>query len=355
MRFKQGVEFPALSGPYAVGHTDYELVDTSRPEIFTDDPKARRDLLVTVYYPAQVPAAAVPAPYVTNKLGTLFGLTPELIAQIHPHSYTNVPAIDQAFPVLIFSPGMGARPLFYSSLLTDLASQGYVVLSLWHPYSTSITVYPDGRIIPRNAAGTADFSSDGQAAAAEKIGAVWVEDMRFVLNQLAVWNADDALLVGRLDLEHIGAFGHSFGGATAVQAAYEDKRIAAALNMDGTMFGAVTQQGSRVPFLLLQSAVTMTFSDAELMTMGLSRAKYDALMQRYHDSIHAIMTNSAVASAKTLPNSQHNSYSPDFLLLAPLLPAIFTVDEIGTIDPLEAYQQILTWVSDFMATYVKGN
>lgn len=352
---QDGVQFPALSGPYAVGHADYELVDESRPEIFTDDPDDVRDLMVTVYYPAEVPADAVPAPYVSNELGATFGLPTFIIERIHPHSYTDVPAVNQAFPVLIFSPGMGSLPLFYSSLLTDLASQGYVVVALWHPYSTTVTAYPDGRIAEANATGTPDFSSAEVQKAAARIGAVWVGDMRFVLDQLPVWNADDALLAGRLDVEHIGAFGHSFGGATAVQAAYEDERLDAAINMDGTMFGAVTEQGSRVPFLMLQS-VGATIPTPEILAQaGISEAEFEALAQHYQDTVNAILANSGEASAQTLPNSQHNTYSTDYLVLAPLLPAILTPNEIGTIDPLEAYQQILTWVGDFMGTYVKGS
>ncbi|KAB2859944.1 MAG: hypothetical protein F9K46_10875, partial [Anaerolineae bacterium] len=235
------IEFPIPSGPYAVGRATYEWVDASRAEVFTDAPDDVRDLLVTVYYPAEVPADAVPAPYISEEVGAAFGLPAFLIEQIHTQVYADVPAVNEAFPVLIFSPGMGGIPLLYSSLLTELTSQGYVIMALWHPYSSLFVSYPDGRSVEGNAAGAPDFTQDPETEL-ERLGAVWVGDMRFVLDQLPQLNTDDDLLAGRLDMERIGAFGHSFGGATSVQTAYEDERLDAAINMDGTMFGDVIEQ-----------------------------------------------------------------------------------------------------------------
>ncbi len=348
-----GVEFPALSGPYAVGRVDYEWVDDSRPEAFTDDPADVRDLLITVYYPAEVPADAVPARYVSDALGSAFGLSAPQIEQIYTHVYTDVPAVNEAFPVLIFSPGMGSLPVFYSSLLTELASQGYVVVALWHPYSTAYTPYPDGRLVAVNEAGTPGFG-ESPAAEMDRVGAVWVADMRFVLDQLPQLNANDELLAGRLDMERIGAFGHSFGGATSVQAAYEDERLDAAINMDGTMFGEVPEQGSRVPFLMLQSAPAEAPTSLELAAAGITLEEYEAIVANYDQTVADILGRSSNATAYVLENSAHNTYSTDFLTLAALLPGVLSPSEIGTIEPLDAYQQIVTWVSDFMATYVKG-
>lgn len=349
-----GIEFPIPSGPYAVGRVDVEWVDASRPELFTDDPNDVRDLVVTVYYPADVPTDAVPAPYTSDEIAAAVGLPSVLIEQMHTHVFADVPAVDATFPVLLFSPGMEMMPIFYSSLLTELTSQGYVVVAIWHPYSVAATPYPDGRLVAINEAGIPSFADD-PAAEAERVGAVWVGDMRFVLDQLAHLNADDALLAGRLDLERIGAFGHSFGGATSVQAAYEDERLDAAINMDGTMFGEVVEQGSRVPFLMLQSAIADTPTEAELAEAGISPEEFEAILDRYNQSVEDILAKSANATGYVLEGSVHNTYTADFLVLARALPGLLTPAEIGTSDPMEAYQQIVTWVSDFMATTVKGS
>src|SRR5690606_15810825 len=60
-------------------------------------------------------------------------------------------------------------------------------------------------------------------------------------------------LSGHLDLDNIGAFGWSRGGATSFQASVDDARIKAAVNIDGTMFGrSIEQTGSTRPLLLLE-------------------------------------------------------------------------------------------------------
>ncbi len=49
-------------------------------------------------------------------------------------------------------------------------------------------------------------------------------------------------------------FGHSLGGATAAEAMGEDPRIAAGVDLDGTLLGAVVDTGLDRPFLLFGSA-----------------------------------------------------------------------------------------------------
>ena len=144
--------------------------------------------------------------------------------------------------------------LSYSSLLYEIASRGFVVAALWHPYSTEVVAFPDGTVLRINAAGgVGGLPPAEQSAKLGRLGLVWADDQRFVLDQLAAWNEQHPLLRGRLDLARVGAFGHSLGGAAAAQAAHVDARIDAAVNMDGAMFGTVATEGSRVPFLLIEA------------------------------------------------------------------------------------------------------
>ena len=179
------VSFPDLSGSYQVGKVEHILTDEARDEIFSEDADDKRELLVTVYYPAQPAADAVPAPYVEGALGEAIGLTPEIAAQIHSHVYAEAPVAEAAapYPVVIFSPGMGNLPLTYSVTLQDFASNGYVVISISHPYSTMITVFPDGRIVTLNGAGSQlhTDSEEADAIARARILGVWVADARFVI------------------------------------------------------------------------------------------------------------------------------------------------------------------------------
>jgi len=46
--------FPPPTGPHAIGTLTYHWADTSRADIFIADPNARRELMVQVWYSADV-------------------------------------------------------------------------------------------------------------------------------------------------------------------------------------------------------------------------------------------------------------------------------------------------------------
>ena len=76
----------------------------------------------------------------------------------------------------------------------------------------------------------------------------------FVLNELEKLNKNDRknLFINRMDLNQIGMFGHSYGGATAVQMLMKDDRIKAAVNMDGTLYGEkIEETGVEKPLMIL--------------------------------------------------------------------------------------------------------
>lgn len=52
-----------------------------------------------------------------------------------------------AHPVVIFSPGFSSSRLFSSAQAQSLASQGYVVITVDHPYEATIVEFPDGTAI----------------------------------------------------------------------------------------------------------------------------------------------------------------------------------------------------------------
>ena len=56
---------------------------------------------------------------------------------------------------------------------------------------------------------------------------------------------------GRLDLGHVGMFGHSLGGAAAASAMLVDSRIDAGADLDGVLFGATRTVGLSRPFMLM--------------------------------------------------------------------------------------------------------
>lgn len=344
--------WPELRGPFEVGRLEIDVTDASRDETFTDDPTDKRRLLVSVYYPATVPAGARHAPYGTPELT---GVAPFFAgrrrdAWLSP-SHTNVPVADGQFPVLLFSPGLGSLTVFYESLVSELASRGFVVAALWHSYSAQVVAFPDGTVVWGNAAGgMSGVPAEELAARHTQLCLVWAADQRFLVDRLAIWNEQHAQLRGRLDLERIGAFGHSLGGAAAAQAAQDDERLDAAINMDGAMFGSVTTEGSRVPLLLLVGERPV-MSDAELQQAGMSREQAESWIGAIEDARTATIVRSRDARSQKLEGANHNAFMTDVLFSD--LPAEQRIAQAGDVDPAAAFVQISAWAGDFMAEHVR--
>src|SRR5207244_7460681 len=102
-----------------------------------------------------------------------------------------------------FSPVFGVEGELYVGLVEDLASHGYIVVAIAHPHDAGIVQFPDGHVVVPKA------QMDIAAALA-----VRVADTRFVLTQLARLGRS-GFFAGMPDLDQVGMFGHSLGGASA--------------------------------------------------------------------------------------------------------------------------------------------
>jgi dienelactone hydrolase len=356
------IQFPALTGPYPVGKAEYHLIDESRPEIFSATPDAKRELMVTIYYPASPPADANPAPYTTGLIRAAFG-TPDFFQDsVRAHAFVDVPlAADGArYPVIVFSPGMGFLPIKYAPTLEDLASHGYVVVSLAHPYSTAATVFPDGRVIDSTAeagsralsAATAKATSDAEFdPVVERIGSVWVADVRFVLDQMEQFNAGDSPFTGRLDLTRVGIFGHSLGGGTAAEALYQDDRFDAAINMDGTLFGEVATHGVARPLMLMLSE-RVPLTAEQIKFSGSSPEANAYFQQREAATQAAVYEHAAPGYRLTLQGSTHHTFIGFEPIAAPAI--MIPAEVVGTIDGARAVGIINDYVVSFFDQHLKG-
>lgn len=54
------------------------------------------------------------------------------------------------FPLVLFSPGLAESRLLYSVTAKSIAAQGYVVVTIDHPYDAEVVEFPDGSVVRSN-------------------------------------------------------------------------------------------------------------------------------------------------------------------------------------------------------------
>jgi predicted dienelactone hydrolase len=249
-------EFPPLTGPYPVGTAVYHFVDSSRAETFSSNPADRRELMVQLWYPAE-PLPGAKRAFYRSRAAT--GLKKENLALVRTRALAGVPLAraQSPFPVLIFSPSWTGGRGQNTFQTEELASHGFVVAGIDHPYGTDLTIFPDGRVVKTTLPEFLDTSSEGALQACirtmnEQVR-IRAHDAIFVLDELRALNSHDpsGRLEGRLDLTRAGIFGHSFGGAVAMEACWLDARFRAGLNMDGLLCGDAADAGVKQPFFFM--------------------------------------------------------------------------------------------------------
>jgi len=313
-------ELRAPTGSYAVGRTSFHWKDESRQEVMTDDPRDFREVMVQIWYPAEPsPRPSVAAYFPDLELvGSSYSESQRaILGSLHSHAVAD-PAIAQSrdpYPVVIFSPGAGMSGFFYSAIIEELASHGYIVAAIAHPFESQEVIFPDKRIV------TYDESQvkDGLRFARERIE-VRAADASFVVSQLINLNTNAGKFRGRINPERIGIFGHSRGGLAAAMACQKDQRFKAGLNMDGGTLGgpfypdAVPKQ----PFLWFIRFKPEP-SDEQLLNWKMTREQWnqnrDRTESRVNDYFQKIISGSYRV---TLDGASHETFS-DVPLFEPKL------------------------------------
>lgn len=248
---------PPPDGRYSVGTEVYRWTDASRAEPHTADPADRRSVIVQAWYPTTGRDGGARLPYIDGigrmpaQVSVMPGFMLGRYGQIDTHAMAAAPlaAGERPWPVVIFSPGYGAPRAVYTGLATRLASRGFVVFVLDHPYEAAVTQLSDGQVV-----GLREVFPPDRRQYMPQQQALRTADIRFVIDQLARPGVLSARLRGgRIEASKVAVIGHSFGGAASAMAMSEDARVVAAANIDGTPYGELPDRRLTRPFLLLQS------------------------------------------------------------------------------------------------------
>ena len=318
------LELPTPSGFYAVSRTVIKWVDPSRPEVLTEDPSDVREVVAMVWYPA-TPGTGTGEGYFPHLASLSEALVQsgeverwEVIGLRYVRSDILLdakPLREQSpFPVVILSPGNGTNVEFYTSLASDIASHGYIVMGINHPYDVAAVELSNGTVAPYH---KEQWLMDMKAHQAYIAGRIKVRtgDMLYALEQLDNLNSTGPF-AGTLDLSAVAAAGHSLGGITASEACKKDIRFKACLNFDGLQKGGPfsieeTAIPPRQPFMFLTK-------ESQLHPRLLER--FESLQEGYWVVVHG---------------ASHESFNDGPLLQPSLWPGPNRADRLT--DSIQAY------------------
>ena len=198
-------EKPAMTGEYEIATETYTWVDQNRVETYTNTGENRL-INVAFWYPKDS---------------------------------------GNQYPLVVFSHGAYGIKSCNTSTYEELASNGYVVCAIDHPYHSLYTKSQEGKVAIINQDYMKCIINENTGVYDEATGIrimrditkLRVADMNFaidtILAQIKSRNPDPVFQ--SVDGEKIGVFGHSLGGAAAVELGRERRDIGAVINLDGDM------------------------------------------------------------------------------------------------------------------------
>lgn len=312
------IRIPAPTGPYRVGRATFHAIDPTRDEPFTPDPADSREVILHVWYPAAaeggVPAAftaELPDDSIFRRSYSFIGL--EKLPRVRAHAFADAPVseAERRYPVILFSHGLGAVAAMYTSFQEELASHGYVVVGIDHPFFSAAFQLPGGRTV-RNTSRPASRQQDVLTQA---------QDLRFALDALERLDREGpGRLRGRLDLARTGVFGHSRGGFAAPHACRLDRRFRACANLDGySLTPAVMDSGIAQPYLHVEELAPWLPPPSDSALVALRQTREEATAEAAADSARREATFRRMgpgAVLVTVRGGAHASFS-DQPLIAP--------------------------------------
>lgn len=312
--FSGEYDAPQVTGSLNVQTALYTWTDESREETFKSD-GSKRSVTVKMFYPEE----------------------------------------EGSYPLVVFSHGaFGVIDSNYSTCM-ELASNGYVVASIAHPYHAMFVEDAQGKVTIVNmdffmkSLNSAEMTE--QEAYDFSCGFMQVRtgDMQFVLDTILGKAAEGEAPFAMIDAEHIGLFGHSMGGATSVHVGRLRSDIDAVIDLEGTMFGEYTGIENGMP-AYLDDAYTVPVLDVNSRAV---REEIDAqtaanpgyIYANDHLAQHALDYREVI-----FEDAGHLNFT-DLPLIAPALGNLLGV---GTVDAKACMENVNAVVLTFFNAHLKG-
>jgi dienelactone hydrolase len=315
---------PKITGQYEVATVTYTYTDTSRIETFTNTGE-NREVIVEFWYPK-------------DAQGT--------------------------YPLVVFDHGILGMKTSNTYTFLELASNGYIVCSIDHPYLSLFTIDTKGHrtTIDRPYLQGYLDASNGKydEATAFKLEQQWMRlrtaDINFVLDTILAQTqvAGSDAVYHLVDSEKIGLMGHSLGGESVAQVARERNDIGAVINLDADLAGEYLDyvNGKRVMNDTVYPVPILTILSDTL----------ERLIAAVPDANTVVAVQHVTATAPNafevhLAGTDHLSLT-DVPLNMPVLASIInaSVPKAGghEADPLSTIEKMNAMVLEFFNVYLKG-
>jgi dienelactone hydrolase len=340
---------PAPTGHLRVGTTSLYLIDRSRPDPWVPSIPFR-GLVIQIWYPADAVDCYPRAPYFTPVLARAYeqylGIPVALNWPItDAHLGAPVQRREGGWPVVLYSPGLGDERSDTTCIVEDLASRGYVVVTIDHIHDSGVVELPGGQV---ETTAVPPPPPDDNPQTTKEIDAR-VADVSFVLDQLAVVNSrggnpDQAHrplprgLRDALDLDRVGMFGHSDGGSTTAHVMHTDPRIKAGITLDGTFYTPQAVAGSDRPLLLFGVQDLAPF-EASTWAEFWTRQRGPKLQLSLLGSVHSTFTDFAALVPQAAPILNE--------------PPSWVTNVIGTINGPRAVAVERAYIGAWFDTYLR--
>lgn len=277
---------PKPTGEYAVGTMTYTVYN-DRKETIPGHEDEMRNIAARVYYPATKESVEGLEKDRTVSRVMAQGIKKAFMADVHydkieangenrSECYREAPHVpDTKFPLIVFNHGYQSYREGNSYLCIELASHGYVVISVGHSYEAIVTEFDDRTYVQFEKKIKKVMYNKGTLKVVremnklkkltgtmeEKVQTIdtWQKGSVSYLNdRIPEWEADVNAAVNYakehfadvIDFETgIGALGHSMGGAVAYALCQDNPEYVCAVNLDGALFGNHDGKIMKRPYL----------------------------------------------------------------------------------------------------------
>ncbi|WP_058514882.1 hypothetical protein [Legionella santicrucis] len=250
------------TGRYGIGFKDYHWINhqicpdfnfngKNQDDFSAENTKHCHEIMARVYYPIDEKPSLGSNYYEPEIRAVQDGLLKQYpnipVDQVNQLSELQSYAVsqkeisqDKTFPMILFSPGFGLPAQVYENFITELVSHGYVVIGINSPFINLVEL-PNKHVVEP---AYVDSNTIKQFVQLQR------SDLLYVYQQVYTNQSIDSIF-SKIDLSHVGAFGHSIGGLTISSVGHDAQNwLSAGLTFDiGMDSSGASRKSFNIPFM----------------------------------------------------------------------------------------------------------